>query len=112
MAPGVLGMARMMRAFFPQALLRASTEVPAAMDNIKEPPAAKPASAAASPFSTCGLIATTQTDGLRFTSDGAANREIFFAFASLRSSGDGLGSTTWMDLAPLLRQPLSRAEPM
>src|SRR5581483_938594 len=105
-------MARMMRAFFPQALLRASTEVPAAMDNIKEPPAAKPASAAASTFNTCGLIATTQTEDLPFTCDGAANREIFFACASLRSAGDGLGSTTWMDLTPLLSQPLSRAPPI
>src|SRR5581483_1855794 len=117
MATGVLGMARMMRAFFPHALASASIGVPAAMESIKAPGfflsgAAKLASAAASPFSTCGLIATTQTDGLRFTSDGAANREIFFAFASLRSSGDGLGSTTWMDLAPLLSQPLSRAESM
>src|SRR5256885_14733619 len=110
-APGVLGMARMMRAFFPQALAIAATEVPAAMEIIRAPDRAKPASADASPLSTCGLIATTHTEGFAFASDGAANSAILLLFASLRSSGEGLGSTTAMDLTPLFSQPLSRAEP-
>src|SRR3954468_12260995 len=112
MAPGVLGMARMMRAFFPQAFAMASTEVPAAMEIISAPDWAKPASNGASPFSTCGLIATTQTYGLRLIWDGAAAKAIFPLLASLRSSAEGLGSTTAMDLMPRLSQPLSRADPI
>src|SRR5258705_12709607 len=100
MAPGVLGMARMMRALRPQSWVKAWTEVPAAMEIISAPPCAKPARVAASPFSTWGLIATTQTEGLRLTADGAATRAIFFALASLRNCADGLGSTTLMDLTP------------
>src|SRR5436190_23246028 len=116
MAPGVLGIARMMRAFLPQALVIASTDVPAAMEIIKAPAfcfqgSAKPASAPASPLSTCGLIATTQTDILPFTCDGAANKVSFLLFASLRSSGEGLGSTTRMDLRPLFNQPFNKADP-
>ena len=41
----------------------AAIEVPAAMEIISAPLCAKPASVGASPFSTCGLIATTQTEG-------------------------------------------------
>src|SRR5689334_14202642 len=105
MAPGVLGMARMMRAFFPQAWIKAWIEVPAAMEIINAPPWANPAKVTASPFSTCGLTATTQTDGLRLTADGAANKAIFFALASLRNCADGLGSTTLTDLTPRSSQP-------
>src|SRR4051812_1825678 len=112
MAPGVLGMARIMRAFFPHALVSAATEVPAAMEIISAPLAAKFASAGASPFSTCGLIATRQTDGLVSTWDGAAASAIFFTLASFFNSADGLGSTTVMDLTPLFSQPLSRADPI
>src|SRR5580692_8744757 len=110
--PGVLGMARMMRAFFPQAVASATTEVPAAMEIISAPAWAKLANACASPFKTCGLIATTQTDGLRLTAEGVANSAIFFARASLASSADGLGSTTVMDLTPRPSQPFKRADPI
>src|SRR4051794_23707843 len=105
MAPGVLGMARMMRAFFPQASIKAATDVPAAMEIISAPDCAKPANVPASPFSTCGLTAITQTEGFCFTDDGAAKSAIFFALASLRSSAEGLGSTTLIDLRPVLSQP-------
>src|SRR5881394_1358181 len=105
MAPGVLGMARMMRAFLPQALVSAATEVPAAIEIINAPDRAKPASTGASSFNTCGLIATRQAAGLRFTCDGVANSAIFFVRASLRSSAEGLGSTTEMDLTPRFSQP-------
>src|SRR5258708_38935133 len=105
-------MARIIRAFFPQALVSAATEAPAAMEIISAPCPAKPANAGASPFSTCGLIATTQTDGSFFACDGAANSAIFFALANLRNSAEGLGSTTAMDLTPVFSQPLSKAEPI
>src|SRR5262245_14812894 len=98
MAPGVLGIARMMRAFLPQAWVRAAIEVPAAMEIISAPLCANPARVAASPFSTCGLMATTQTAGLRLTAEGMSNRAIFLALAHWRSWADGLGSTTAMDL--------------
>ena len=52
---------------FPDAETSAATDVPAAMEIIKAPACAKFANAPASPFSTCGLIATTQTEGLPFT---------------------------------------------
>src|SRR5215469_13077212 len=110
--PGVLGMARMMRAFRPQAAASALIDVPAAMEIIKAPDRAKPASASASPFKTCGLIATRHTEGLRSTSDGVAKSAIFFVRASLRSSAEGLGSTTRMDLTPRPSQPFNRAPPI
>src|ERR1700749_3539820 len=112
MAPGVLGMERMMRDFLPQAFDSAATEVPAAMETISAPVCAKAASAGASPFNICGLIATTQTGGLRVICDGAAHNAIFFVFASLRSSADGLGSTTVTSLTPFASQPFNRAEPI
>src|SRR5215510_1142711 len=112
MAPGVLGMARMMRACLPQAWARASIEVPAAMEIINAPACAKPVRVAASPLSTCGLIATTQTAGLRLTEEGASNRTIFFALAHLRNCADGLGSPTVTALTPRSSQPLSRADPI
>src|SRR5262245_23909091 len=105
--PGVLGMARMMRAFGPQASRNAAIEVPAAMEIIKALPAMA-ASAGASPFRICGLMATMQVSILALTCDGAATRVMAFARASFLISTEGLGSTTMMDFSLLARQPLSR----
>ncbi len=60
MAPGVLGMARTMRARGPQAWRIAAMVVPAAMESISAPDRARGANAAASVFKICGLSATTQ----------------------------------------------------
>src|ERR1700760_3076412 len=72
---------------------------------------AKPASAGASPFSTCGLMATTQTVGLPFTRS-VSVRVIFFARASFLRFAPGLGSTTVIGLMPFPSQPFNRADPM
>ena len=90
----------------------AATDVPAAMEIISAPPCANPARVEASPFSTCGLTATTQTDGFVLTEEVAAVSKIFFALASLRNPADGLGSTTVMDLTSLASQPFKRAKPI
>src|SRR5690242_18119230 len=111
MAPGVLGMARTMRALAPQAARNAAMDVPAAIEIIKALPAIA-ARAGASPFRICGLIATTQVSIFAFTCDGAASSVMAFARASFLISADGLGSTTMMDLSLLAHHPLRSALPI
>ncbi len=60
MAPGVLGMARTMRAPRPQAFVSEAMEVPAAMETISAPLPAMPRKVAASVLRSWGLMATTQ----------------------------------------------------
>src|ERR1700743_1846034 len=112
MAPGVLGMARITRAVGPHAARKEKIEAPAAMEIIKAPPCATLASAGASPFSTCGFLATTQAV-IFFgpISDGAASKVMALILASFLSWGEGLGSTTITGPTPLASQPLSKAPP-
>src|ERR1700754_5103502 len=110
-APGGLGMARTMRAFGPHALRSAATEVPAAMEIISDV-LAMAASAGASPFRICGLIATMQASNLPLTCDGVSTNAMALARPSALISADGFGSTTMMDLTLLACQPFSSAEPM
>src|ERR1051326_5273077 len=93
-APGVLGMARTMRAFGPHAADSDLVWVPAAMEIISAPLAAKSASSGASLFNSWGLIATTQAAmRLAATFDGALTSVIFFFRARLLIAAGGFGST-------------------